>query len=178
MKRCAVAFLILVGCRSAPEAAVPRSAHARMIDGRNRTVGTALLEEGSSGVRITLDLHELPPGEHAFHIHENGACHVPSFDTAGAHFNPHGRKHGLRNPEGPHAGDLPNLVIRADGRFRGVVEAPRVTLGPGIHSLLKRGGTCLVIHAKPDDGVSDPAGNAGERLACGVILAGSVDASP
>jgi Cu-Zn family superoxide dismutase len=178
MKRCLAALILLAGCHSESAPASLRRAHAKLVDGRQEAVGTAFLEEGGGGVRITLDLHGLPPGEHGFHIHENGACHGPSFESGGAHFNPHGRKHGLMNPEGPHAGDLPNLVIGADGRHKGVVLAPLVTLGAGRHSLLKPGGTCLVIHANADDGRSDPAGKAGDRLACGVILAESGRVSP
>ncbi len=121
------------------------------------------------GVRIKLNASQLPAGTHALHIHAVGKCDPPDFKTAGPHFNPAGKKHGTKNPEGAHAGDLPNFEVGKDGRAKVSLFASGVTLGAGPHSLFNPEGTALVIHEKPDDYVTDPAGDAGARIACGVI---------
>jgi Cu-Zn family superoxide dismutase len=123
----------------------------------------------SGGVQITGRLSNLPPGVHAFHIHETGKCETPDFKSAGAHFNPTGKQHGELNPQGQHAGDLGNLQVESDGTVEISMLADRVTLAEGANSLLKPGGTSLVIHASLDDLKTDPAGNAGDRIACGVV---------
>ncbi|MBU8790635.1 superoxide dismutase family protein [Oceanobacillus caeni] len=130
----------------------------------------SLVESESGGVNISIKGENLPPGGHGFHIHENGSCIAPTFESAGAHFNPTGKKHGLENPEGPHAGDLKNINVGANGKLSIEALADMVTLEKEKkNSLLKEGGTSLVIHSDPDDYVSQPAGNAGDRIACGVI---------
>ena len=160
---------------SACAQAAPREARVELVGAGGKRVGTAALTEGPGGVRISLEVWGLPPGGHAFHIHENGRCDPPDFKSAGAHFNPEGKKHGMKNPAGAHAGDLPNLMVRADGRGRAEMVLPNLTLGPNrpgeAYSLLKPGGTSLVIHAKPDDERTDPSGNAGDRIACGIVTA-------
>lgn len=145
------------------------SAKATLHNAQGSEVGRAVLSEDAEGVRIVLEVHNLPIGAHAFHIHGIGKCEGPDFQSAGGHFNPHGKKHGRKNPEGAHAGDLPNLSVGEDGTGRGEWIAAGVTFGPGNHSLFHLDGTALVIHANPDDDVTDPAGNAGARIACGVI---------
>ncbi len=111
----------------------------------------------------------LPPGAHGIHIHESGVCQEPDFATAGGHFNPRGRKHGLAHADGAHAGDLPNMVVNAAGKARYETANVRITLGDGPNSLFKPGGTSLVIDRDPDDQLTDPAGNSGPPIACGVI---------
>ena len=109
------------------------------------------------------------PGEHGIHIHGIPKCEGPAFTSAGPHFNPEGKQHGLQNPAGPHAGDIPNFKVDAKGRSTATVIAANATLGTDNHSVFSGDGTALVIHAKADDLKSDPAGNAGDRIACGLI---------
>ena len=140
-------------------------------DARGTMVGTATLKpNGTTGVAFELDLKGLPPGEHAVHLHQTPTCDPPSFESAGPHLNPAARQHGLKNPAGPHAGDMNNVTVAADGTAKTTVVNTGVTMGTGAESLSSRG-AALVIHAKPDDMKSDPAGNAGDRIACGVIPA-------
>jgi superoxide dismutase, Cu-Zn family len=138
-------------------------------DGQGQSVGTATLMPMGTGVHIMLDVKNLKPGPHAIHVHATAKCEGPAFTSAGGHFNPAGKKHGLKNPEGPHAGDMENFTVGADGTSKAQVMANGVTLGAGPNSLFTNGGTALVIHAGADDMMTDPAGAAGDRVACGVI---------
>lgn len=146
-----------------------QSARATLQNADGKPVGEAILEETPHGVLITLSVRNFPRGTHAFHIHEVGKCEPP-FASAGSHFNPMGKKHGLKSPEGMHAGDFPNLEVPASGSLKAQVLATMVTLKEGeTNSLFDADGSALVIHAGPDDYRTDPAGEAGARLACGVI---------
>ncbi len=146
-----------------------QSAHADIVDAQGQKIGTAQIRSSGTGVRIEVSVSQLPPGTHGIHIHNVGKCEGPAFTSAGPHFNPTSKKHGKDNPEGPHAGDLLNLEVKADGTGKASLLDPNATLGEGPNSLFHEGGTSLVIHASPDDYKTDPAGNSGARIACGVI---------
>ena len=136
-----------------------------------RQLGDAKLRDTPAGLRVTVRARGLPPGPHGLHLHMVGRCLAPDFASAGGHWNPTGHAHGRDNPRGAHAGDLPNLSIGADGRgkLRFVVPGARLT---GSGGLLDEDGGALVIHAGPDDYRTDPSGNSGGRIACGVVLPG------
>jgi superoxide dismutase, Cu-Zn family len=145
------------------------SAVAVMKDIKGNTVGLATFTEDCHGhVRIDVNVNGLTPGLHGIHIHEKGICIAP-FTSAGGHYNPLGKEHGLNNPEGPHAGDLPNLEVGEDGKGRMNTTTDLVTLSSGPTTLFTASGTALIIHAGPDDQITNPSGNSGDRIVCGVI---------
>jgi superoxide dismutase, Cu-Zn family len=151
-------------------AQTPQKATATFINTQGEQIGTANLLQASQGVLIEAEVRGLPPGEHAFHIHQKGVCDAAAkFESAGGHFTLPGEKHGFLAEDGPHAGDMPNQFVGQDGMLRIHVLDPNVTLEIGEGSLFGADGTSIVIHAKPDDYSSQPAGNAGDRIACAVI---------
>jgi Cu-Zn family superoxide dismutase len=140
-------------------------------DGKGTSVGTATLSPATGGgVSIALDVRGLTPGEHALHFHGVAKCEGPDFTSAGGHFNPMSKQHGLQNPQGPHAGDMSNFTVDAKGTARTTIVNKNVTMGSEPNSIYANGGTALMIHAGPDDMKSDPAGNAGGRIACGTVV--------
>lgn len=169
----AVAVITLAGCTTAAGGDVmplgTGSATTTLRNAAGATVGTATLTESTVGLLITGSVNGLTPGAHAIHVHAVGQC-SPTFAAAGGHFNPAGRRHGFRSPAGHHAGDLPNLHVPANGNLDFELTLPDVRLG-GAQALLDADGASLVIHATADDYVTDPAGNSGDRIACGVIAA-------
>lgn len=137
-------------------------------DAQGKDVGRVVIWDEGPGVAMQLKLHDLTPGEHAIHFHQVPKCEAPDFKSAGGHFNPESKKHGFDNPDGHHAGDMKNFTVGANGKADVKVENADVTLKDGPHSLLTNG-AAVVVHAKADDYKTDPAGNAGDRVACGVI---------
>jgi len=160
---------VLAGCASMPADKGPLSAAATLKDKDGKQVGVATLIETAEGVRVALTGYRLPPGGHGLHVHAVGLCEPPDFTSAGPHFNPGNKQHGQQNPAGSHAGDLPNLAVAASGEGGIDVTTKAFTLAGGTTSLLGEKGTSLVVHANPDDGKTDPTGNSGGRIACGVI---------
>jgi Cu-Zn family superoxide dismutase len=177
MKRCptsllALALAALAGCAT-DEAPAPASADASatavMRDPGGRTVANATATTSGGGVRIRVEAAGLGPGTYGVHVHNAGRCDPPDFASAGPHWNPSGRQHGSQNPQGPHLGDLPNLMVGADGRGALEFAIPGADLRGGARPMLDGDGASLMIHASPDDYRTDPSGNSGARIACGVF---------
>lgn len=144
--------------------------HVDIKDAKGESVGMAMISpEKGGGVSIALDVHGLPPGEHALHFHAAPKCEGPDFTSATGHFNPMNKKHGMQNPDGSHAGDMNNFTVDAKGVAKTTIVNKNVTMGSEPNSIYANGGTALMIHATADDMKTDPAGNAGARIACGVI---------
>lgn len=137
-------------------------------DGQGKAVGTVMIWDQGTGVVLDLRLHDLTPGEHAIHFHQVPKCESPDFKSAGGHFNPEAKKHGFDSPDGHHAGDIKNFTVGANGKAKVHLLNSDATLKDGAHSLLTNG-AAVVIHAKADDYKTDPSGNSGDRIACGVI---------
>lgn len=175
-----VGITLLSGCNilEVPEEKIPTTAKetvlasAQVNDVQGKSLGIINLQEADKGVLISLHLENIPAGERAIHIHEAGRCEPPAFDTAGAHFNPMNKEHGHNNPKGYHLGDLPNITADADGKVELEFLAEGLTLQKdALNSLIDQNGSAFIIHEKADDYVTDPSGNSGKRIACGIVVA-------
>lgn len=166
------ATLGLAGCqhgsmKTGMPVASGASATATLVTATGAPAGRATATEVAGGLRFTIDAMGLPPGTHGAHVHTTGQCDAPAFTTAGSHWNPTAMKHGSMNPQGPHEGDLPNLIVGTDGRGTIGVTVPGATMA----GLMDADGSAIVVHAGPDDLMTDPSGNSGGRIACGVFRA-------
>ena len=170
MRRILAATFAVAGCIAVSQAqAQEQSANAMLIDPDGKEIGSVAVSEVAQGVRIFAQADGVPPGVHAFHIHETGQCEPPDFESAGGHYNPTGAQHGWDNPQGSHAGDFPNVHVHEDGVLTVEYFTDAVTLGEGATTLFDDDGSALVMHEGADDYQTDPAGHAGARIACGVI---------
>ncbi len=165
----AILLIVLFLWIHSASAGTQNQAHADIKNAEGTSVGTASLRETKDGVLMTVTVKGLPEGLHAVHVHAVGKCEEPAFTSAGGHFNPQNKKHGFKNPDGPHAGDLPDMYVNKDGVGRYEVLVENITLGAGQTSVFDADGSAIVVHATADDNVTDPAGNSGDRIACGVI---------
>ncbi len=167
------ALMMMGACAPAAETAEaprPRQFTQPIFDSQGRNVGTVTAVQRGTSVQLQVAATGMPAGTHGAHLHAVGRCDAPGFTTAGGHLNPTNRQHGMRNPNGPHLGDLPNLVVGADGR--GTLQATVAgSLTPGQAPFFDPDGTAFVIHASADDMVTDPSGNSGARIACSVMAA-------
>jgi len=164
-----VVALLLAGCSSMMSGG-DNAAVAELTNTSGQSVGTARFTQAGNVVRILVEAKGLPPGPHGAHVHAVGKCDPPDFNSAGAHFNPTNKQHGALNPQGSHAGDLPNLTVGPDGTGRMETTTEQLSLGSGPSSVWDADGSALVVHANADDFKTDPTGNSGARVACGVLV--------
>lgn len=171
---CPAVALAMAGCSSTPSAETSSASpalKAPLLNSAGATIGEVSLIEESGGVKLLVQARDLPPGVHGFHVHMTGQCATPDFVSAGGHWNPGQHQHGSRNPKGQHAGDLPNLTVAADGTVNFSKDLTGVKLTEGPAPVLDADGAAIVIHAAPDDEMTDPTGNSGARIACAAFPA-------
>ncbi len=169
MKNTAVACAALAAILMSAFASAADRAGADILNTEGSVVGKATFEQTPSGVLLFVDVAGLPPGAHGIHLHGTGAC-TPDFKAAKGHVNPDAAQHGLRNPDGPDSGDLPNLYVAADGSAKAEFFTTRVSVAEGdMPALLDEDGSAVVIHDQPDDHLTQPIGGAGGRIGCGII---------
>lgn len=160
-----------VGCSARDSGVEPPSdltdARAEIRDSSGRVVAQATAMSSGDRLRVRVEAAGLAPGSYAAHVHAVGRCDPPGFESAGGHWNPTGRQHGSQNPRGPHLGDLPNLLVGADGQGSFEFTIAGARLAGGANAMMDEDGAAVVIHANPDDYRTDPSGNSGARIACG-----------
>ena len=157
----------LAACTPAAQMASESGYSVQLVNGQGEPVGTLRVSPHEDGTFLALSVARMPPGVHGVHLHAVGRCDTPDFTTAGPHLNPTSKQHGTRNPQGPHLGDLPNMSVGANGEGQ-LTAVVRAHLTPNT-ALTDADGTAIVVHASADDYVTDPSGNSGARIACGVV---------
>ena len=167
-----VALTTLPACTTMGESAAAPAASATLLGADGASHGTARIEQTTAGLTVSVSATGLTPGVHAVHVHTTGTCTAPDFTSAGGHWNPMGKQHGMDNPNGHHMGDMPNMTVGADGTGTLTYSIAGGMIADGASPLFDADGAAVVVHAKADDNVSDPAGNAGGRIACGVLAKG------
>ena len=160
--------VLLAGCAEEN----PKKVDVKMFNADGDSLGTIKVEEQAKGVKLKVDLEGLDPGVHGIHIHKFGVCKSPDFKSAGNHYNPDEKEHGLLHPKGAHAGDLPNLIVKDSGSVKATLTAAGVTLKEGKSTLFTQKGTSIIVNQNQDDGMTQPNGDSGKRIACGVIKKG------
>ena len=162
------AALLAAACQETPTG--EPLANAQLKSGAGDAAGTAVFLPSGDGIALVVNLTGLPPGVHGVHLHNVGRCDAPTFESAGPHLNPTGKQHGAQNPAGPHVGDLPNVTVDAAGRASSTIQiaTPPSSFGAEVRDA---DGTAIVVHAAPDDYRTDPSGNSGDRIACGILTA-------
>jgi superoxide dismutase, Cu-Zn family len=167
---CVALCLVALALIASPAQADTLITQADLINNNGKAIGTVQVEQGHKGVLVNLKAKDLPPGYHGMHFHAVGDCSdLAAFKSAGGHVNPFDQPHGFRNPDGPHEGNLPNLVVAADGTVEVELYSDLVALDAGAAKLLDDDGTALIIHTDKDDHYSQPIGGSGGRIACAVI---------
>jgi Cu-Zn family superoxide dismutase len=165
-----IVITIALCCLLATVGVSAQMKHVDLKDAKGNNIGMAMISPArGGGVSIELTLKGLPPGEHGVHLHDVAKCEPPGFKSAGSHFNPTKKQHGMSNPDGPHAGDMPNITAAANGTVQTTITNKNLTMGSEANSIYAGGGTALVIHERADDGKTEPSGNAGNPIACGAI---------
>ena len=164
----AVAVAMLAACATIEPGGDVGDAAAVLAEPGGRPIGRAVISQHEGEARVLVEIERLAAGTYGAHIHRTGRCEAPNFDSAGAHWNPTGQQHGFSNPSGRHRGDLPNIVVGADGRGR-LAFAIRGAIVAGEEGIVDDDGAAIVIHARRDDYRTDPSGNSGPRIACGVL---------
>lgn len=162
---CCMLFL-MAGCAKEK----PKEIEVKLYNASGDTVGKAKVTQKTSGVKIDIKAEGFTPGAHGLHIHEIGECKAPRFTSAGNHFNPNNKKHGLLHPKGAENGDLPNVIADDKGMIKAEIDAPQISLTEGKTTIHRKEGASIIITENPDDGMTQPAGNSGNRIACGVIV--------
>ena len=165
----ALAACAMTGPMNEGQPPVERSASAVVRDTSGAEVAQAMATQAGDGIRVRIDVSRMAPGTYGAHLHTTGRCDPPDFASAGPHWNPTGQQHGKNNPAGMHKGDLPNLLVGSDGRGSLEIEISAVSLAQGPMPLLDADGAAIVIHKSADDYRTDPSGNSGARIACGVF---------
>ena len=166
-----LAVIVAAGVTASARMQAPKEVKVKLTSSSGQDAGTVTFKTEKKGVKMVIELKNLPFGDHAVHIHANAVCDAPDFKGAGGHFNPDMKKHGYENPDGHHNGDLPkNVSVGEDHTGGATFMLTTVSLDPAAaNSLFLNGGTAVVVHEKADDMKTDPTGNAGNRLACGVV---------